>query len=90
MTRLSILPFGKCIRPGRAEKQQNSDLQIGIRTGRPIHPGMLLPGCYDEWIVPERERIHDLTVIALQKLITLQEQAATILLLFISDRYCSV
>ena len=36
---------------------------------------MLLPSCYDEWIVPERERIHDLTVMALQKLISLKDQS---------------
>ena len=52
-----------------AEKQQNFDLQCCALeiTAQSFH-GLLLPGCYDEWIVPERERIQTLTVAALEKL----------------------
>jgi predicted ATPase/DNA-binding SARP family transcriptional activator len=58
-----------------AEKQQNPDLQrYALEQAAQTFHGALLPDCYDEWITPERERIQSMTVIALQKLITLQEQ----------------
>jgi DNA-binding SARP family transcriptional activator len=58
-----------------AEKQQNPDLQrYPLEQAAQTFHGTLLPDCYDEWITPERERIQSMVVIALQKLIALQEQ----------------
>jgi predicted ATPase/DNA-binding SARP family transcriptional activator len=58
-----------------AEKQQNPDLQrYALEQAAQTFHGALLPDCYEEWITPERERIHTMAVMSLQKLITLQEQ----------------
>jgi predicted ATPase/DNA-binding SARP family transcriptional activator len=58
-----------------AEKQRNPDLQrYALEQAAQTFHGELLPNCYDEWVTPERERIHAMTVMSLQKLIALQEQ----------------
>ena len=57
-----------------AEKQRNSDLQrYALEKIAQNFRGALLPGCYDEWITPDRERIQSQFVSALQKLVLLQE-----------------
>lgn len=38
-----------------------------------LYRGELLPGCYDEWVFPERERLHQQCVQALERLIPLSE-----------------
>jgi DNA-binding SARP family transcriptional activator len=45
-------------------------LEIAIQS---FH-GDLLPGCYDEWTGPERERVHSSALTSLQKLMALQDQ----------------
>jgi two-component SAPR family response regulator len=35
-----------------------------------LYRGDLLPGCYDEWILSERERLHQLYLTALERLAT--------------------
>jgi DNA-binding SARP family transcriptional activator len=58
-----------------AEKQHNPDLQrYELELAAQTFHGTLLPACYDEWIIPERDRIQAMTVMALQTLIALQEQ----------------
>lgn len=39
-----------------------------------IYRGDLLPGCYDDWILPERERLHQDFVEALEQLMARHEQ----------------
>ena len=39
-----------------------------------VYRGELLPSCYDEWILPERERLHQAFLGALERLIGLSEQ----------------
>lgn len=39
-----------------------------------LYPGELLPGCYDEWIQPERERLQELFIETLERLAALFEQ----------------
>lgn len=57
-----------------SEKQENPDLlRYALEQTAISFHGVLLPGCYEEWILPERERIHNMSVMALQKLISLQE-----------------
>lgn len=38
-----------------------------------LYTGELLPSCYDDWILPERERLRQLALDALERLITLLE-----------------
>ena len=47
-----------------------STLEAAVSTYR----GELLPGCYDEWIAPERERLRQLYAAALDRLIILLEE----------------
>jgi DNA-binding SARP family transcriptional activator/predicted ATPase len=59
-----------------AQKQQNPDVQrYALEQAARAYRGELLPGCYDEWIAPERERLQTMMSSALQKLVTLQEQS---------------
>ncbi|HET9224156.1 MAG TPA: BTAD domain-containing putative transcriptional regulator, partial [Roseiflexaceae bacterium] len=39
-----------------------------------VYCGELLPSCYDEWLMPERERLHQAFLGALERLIRLAEQ----------------
>ena len=39
-----------------------------------MYHGELLPNCYDEWLMPERERLHQAFLAALDRLIKLSEQ----------------
>lgn len=39
-----------------------------------LYSGDLLPGCYDDWILPERERLYQDFVAALEQLVSLFEQ----------------
>jgi DNA-binding SARP family transcriptional activator len=58
-----------------AEKQRNRDVErYALEQATQLALGPLLPGCYDEWITPERERIQALLTEAIQRLSTLQEQ----------------
>jgi len=66
---------GALAQAAAAEKQQNPDLQrYALEQAAQIVQGTLLPGCYDEWITAERERIQANAVLALHKLILLEEQ----------------
>lgn len=38
-----------------------------------LYHGDLLPGCYDEWLLPERDRLHQAFLEALERLIVVQE-----------------
>ena len=53
-----------------AEESPISTLGAAVSTYR----GDLLPGCYDEWIAPERERFRQLYATALDRLIYLLEE----------------
>ncbi|HEY5004969.1 MAG TPA: AAA family ATPase, partial [Ktedonobacteraceae bacterium] len=39
-----------------------------------LYRGDLLPGCYEEWLLPERDRWHQLFLLAAERLIALLEQ----------------
>ena len=39
-----------------------------------IYRGELLPGCYDDWIMPQRDRLHDQCRTAYQKLVRILEE----------------
>jgi DNA-binding SARP family transcriptional activator len=39
-----------------------------------LFQGELLPSCYDDWIIPNRERLHRLCIAALEKMVALLEQ----------------
>ncbi len=73
---VDLVEFERSIeKASTAEKQQNHDLQrYTLEQFAQVYQGDLLPGCYDEWIMPEHEQIHAVAVASYQKLIDLHEQ----------------
>ncbi|HBY97938.1 MAG: tetratricopeptide repeat protein [Ardenticatenaceae bacterium] len=50
-----------------------SALSVALKQAVALYQGNLLPGCYGDWIVPERERLSQLFIGALERLILLLE-----------------
>ncbi len=58
------------------EARRRSDqhaLQAALEQADSLYRGELLPGCYDEWILPERERLRQRRLQALEQLLRLLE-----------------
>lgn len=61
---------------GAEEALQRADentARIAFEQAVDLYQGDLLPGCYDEWIFPERERLHQSCTRALERLTDLLE-----------------
>lgn len=58
------------IRLGADPETARADLEKAV----PLYRGDLLPACYDDWIVPERERLRQSLLRAIRELIELLEQ----------------
>jgi DNA-binding SARP family transcriptional activator len=56
------------------QAQETSALRQALEQAVHLYGGDLLPSCYDEWILPERDRLHQLFLQAAEQLITLLEQ----------------
>jgi DNA-binding SARP family transcriptional activator len=58
------------------EARRNGNLiaeQEALRQVLTLYRGSLLPACYDDWIMPERERLHQLCLDALERLAVILE-----------------
>ena len=53
----------------------HADSIPSLQAAANLYRGALLPACYDEWLLPERERLHELYLDALAQLILLLERA---------------
>src|SRR5579884_685131 len=61
------------VRVEQAEQRQDTSAQRqALERVVVLYRGDLLPGCYDEWILPERDRLRQLFLQATARLITLQ------------------
>jgi DNA-binding SARP family transcriptional activator len=61
--------------PGQAEQVQDTlALRQALEQVLRLYRGDLLPSCYDEWILPERDRIRQLFFSAAERLIVLLER----------------
>jgi DNA-binding SARP family transcriptional activator len=59
----------------QAHRAGNSDEErAALERAEACYVGDLLPGCYDDWIVPERERLAQQFIRALERLIALLSQ----------------
>ncbi len=59
----------------QAEQAQDmATLQQALEQVLHLYRGDLLPGCYEEWILPERDRWHQQFLLAAERLIALLEQ----------------
>ena len=56
------------------QAQSTTEVRQALETAVEAYHGDLLPGNYDEWILPERERLRELFLSALERLILLLEQ----------------
>jgi serine/threonine protein kinase/tetratricopeptide (TPR) repeat protein len=70
---LDVLDFEQAL--VHAENAQEScDARRSFEEAVVLYHGDLLPGCYDEWILPERDRLQQAFLKALERLIALQEE----------------
>jgi DNA-binding SARP family transcriptional activator len=56
------------------QAQEPSAARHALEEAVALYHGDLLPGCYDEWILPERDRLQQAFLKALERLIALQEE----------------
>lgn len=73
---LDVLEFEQAL--VRAEQarhiQDTAEQRLALEQALRLYRGDLLPNCYDEWILPERDRLHQLFVHAAEQLIARLEQ----------------
>ncbi len=78
---LDIAEFEQTLNLADAAIQRNDlhELQAALEQADSLYRGELLPGCYDEWILPERERLRQHHFQALERLLRLfEEQGNTV------------
>jgi DNA-binding SARP family transcriptional activator/predicted ATPase len=73
--RLDVAEFEQALNEAEASTQRDDlhALQNALERADSLYRGVLLPGCYDEWILPERERLSQLHQQALEQLLRLFE-----------------
>lgn len=73
---LDVLDFERAVaRAEWAEREDNPIAQqVALEQAVALYKGELLPGCYDEWILPVRERLFQLFLDVLERLLHLSEQ----------------
>ena len=59
---------------GRADEDDDAGATEALEGAVALYGGELLPGCYDEWILPERERLRDRNIELLERLTNILEQ----------------
>ena len=72
---LDVAEFEVAIdRANAATQYDHSAARAALEQAINLYQGDLLPDCYDEWILPERDRLRQLFLTALERLISLLEQ----------------
>jgi DNA-binding SARP family transcriptional activator len=74
---VDVLGFESALaRAEQAEYEQDSTaMRLALEQAVALYQGELLPGCYDEWILAERDRLFQVFIAALERLLCLWEQA---------------
>src|SRR3989440_2789572 len=72
---LDVAAFEQALTLADAASRRNDQhtLQAALEQADSLYRGELLPGCYDEWILPERERLRQRHLQALEQLLRLFE-----------------
>ena len=72
---LDVAAFEQALTLADAATQRNDQhaLQASLEQADGLYRGELLPGCYDEWILPERDRLRQSHLQALEQLLRLFE-----------------
>jgi predicted ATPase/DNA-binding SARP family transcriptional activator len=74
---LDVADFEEAVRQAEALIRSDADAQTAranLEVAVHLYRGDLLPGCYDDWILPERERLRQLFLGAIRNLIQLLER----------------
>jgi predicted ATPase/DNA-binding SARP family transcriptional activator len=73
--RLDVADFEVALdRAQAAERQENAHaLRVALEQACAIYQGDLLPSCYDDWILPEREQLRQAYANALERLVAFLE-----------------
>jgi predicted ATPase/DNA-binding SARP family transcriptional activator len=80
--RLDVAEFEQALSQADAAQQQGTAeqqgdphaLRVALEQAIALYGGELLPNCYDDWIVPERERLRQAFTGALQRLLLLLDR----------------
>ncbi|MGO8951213.1 MAG: ATP-binding protein [Ktedonobacterales bacterium] len=74
--RLDVAEFEQALTLADASERHNDQpaRQIALEQADNLYRGELLPGCYDEWILPERDRLRQHHVQVLEGLLRLFEE----------------
>jgi DNA-binding SARP family transcriptional activator len=74
--KLDVLDFERAVaRADRAEQEGDRiNLQLALEQAAQIYQGDLFPKCFDEWILPERDRLCQLFLNVLERLLRLLER----------------
>lgn len=70
---LDVLDFEQALVHAE-QAQEPSAARHAFEKAVALYHGDLLPGCYDEWILPERDRLQQAFLKVLERLIALQEE----------------
>jgi DNA-binding SARP family transcriptional activator/predicted ATPase len=72
---LDVAEFEEALTRADVATQQHDQhaLQTALEQADSLYRGELLPGCYDEWVLPERERLRQRHLQALEQLLRLFE-----------------
>jgi predicted ATPase/DNA-binding SARP family transcriptional activator len=74
--RLDVAEFEQACAGAQAAAQQGDShaLRVELEQASTLYQGDLLPSCYDDWILPERERLRQALTEALERLLRLLER----------------
>lgn len=70
---LDVLDFEHALTQARQAKD-SAVLRVALEEAVTVYRGDLLPSCYEEWILPERERLRQLFLEILERLIVVLEE----------------
>src|SRR5260221_8224334 len=73
--RLDVAEFEQALTQAEVAAQQSDlhALRLALEQASALYHGDLLPSCYDDWILPERERLRQAFTAALERLMVLLE-----------------
>ena len=72
---LDVAEFDSALKQAHAAHEAGNQAarRTALEQAAEIYQGNLLPGCYDDWIAPERERLHQALILTLEQLIQILE-----------------
>ncbi|MEZ4861425.1 MAG: AAA family ATPase [Caldilineaceae bacterium] len=74
---LDVADFAQALSQADGAQQQERPTEViaYLTKAVELYRGALLPACYDDWVFPERERLHAAALAALERLLPVLEEA---------------